>query len=47
MLYEFLAGAVPFAEDAEDPYEIYETIMNNKITYPTFFTDQNAKAFVE
>ena len=26
-LYEFLCGAVPFAEDAEDPYEIYEEII--------------------
>jgi serine/threonine protein kinase len=24
MLYEFLAGAVPFAEECDDPYEIYE-----------------------
>lgn len=23
-LYEFLCGYVPFGEDAEDPYEIYE-----------------------
>lgn len=25
-LYEFMCGGVPFAEDAEDPYEIYEEI---------------------
>lgn len=24
ILYEFMAGFVPFGEDAEDPYEIYE-----------------------
>ncbi len=24
MLYEFMSGFVPFGEDAEDPYEIYE-----------------------
>jgi cGMP-dependent protein kinase len=47
MLYEFLAGAVPFGEEAEDPYEIYESIVKNKINYPTYFTDQNAKKFVE
>jgi cGMP-dependent protein kinase 1 len=26
-LYEFMCGGVPFAEDAEDPYEIYESII--------------------
>ena len=25
-LYEFMCGNVPYAEDAEDPYEIYEEI---------------------
>lgn len=24
VLYEFMAGYVPFGEDAEDPYEIYQ-----------------------
>ena len=33
-LYEFLCGCVPFGEDAEDPYEIYEQIIKNDITYP-------------
>ena len=26
-LYEFMCGAVPFAEDADDPYAIYEAII--------------------
>jgi cGMP-dependent protein kinase 1 len=47
MLYEFLAGAVPFAEECDDPYEIYESIMHNSISYPSFFTDKNAKSMVE
>lgn len=25
-LFEFMCGGVPYAEDAEDPYEIYEEI---------------------
>lgn len=25
-LYEFMCGGVPYAEDADDPYEIYEAI---------------------
>ena len=30
-LYEFMCGGVPFAEDAEDPYEIYESIIKTVI----------------
>lgn len=26
-LYEFMSGAVPFAEDADDPYEIYQEVI--------------------
>ena len=26
-LYEFLCGNVPFAEDKDDPYEIYEEVI--------------------
>jgi cGMP-dependent protein kinase len=34
-LFEFLFGYVPFAEDAENPYEIYEEIMKtSQIKYP-------------
>jgi len=32
-LYEFMGGGVPFAEEAEDPYEIYE----GKIFFFFFF----------
>ena len=31
-LYEFYCGGVPFAEDAEDPFEIYECVIKNTIT---------------
>ena len=26
-LYEFMCGGVPYAEDEDDPYKIYEVIM--------------------
>ena len=42
-LYEFMCGAVPFAEDAEDPYEIYEEIIKKDITYPNYLKDKKAK----
>ena len=42
-LYEFMCGGVPFAEDAEDPYEIYEEIIKKPLTFPPFLKDKNAK----
>jgi cGMP-dependent protein kinase len=33
-LFEFLCGAVPFAEDLEDPYDIYEEIIHSDIIFP-------------
>lgn len=36
-LYEFMAGGVPFAEDAEDPYEIYEEINKTEVKIPICF----------
>lgn len=36
MLYEFLCGGVPFGEDQEDPYAIYEKILERKLVYPSF-----------
>jgi len=38
-LYEFLSGGVPFAEQAEDPYEIYEEIISKPISFPLFIKD--------
>ena len=35
-MYEFMCGGVPFAEDAEDPYEIYEVINRTKLSFPKF-----------
>ncbi|CAD8044669.1 unnamed protein product [Paramecium primaurelia] len=45
--YEFLCGGVPYAEDIEDPYEIYEEIMNNQLKFPHFFRDRSAKRYIE
>ena len=46
-MYEFMCGGVPYAEDAEDPYEIYEEIMNASLTFPTFLKDKKAKKLME
>jgi len=34
-LYEFLCGRVPFGEDEEDPYKIYEAILDMNLDYPS------------
>ena len=48
ILYEFLCGGVPFGESEEDPYAIYEKVLERKLVYPNF-VDQRlpAKPFIE
>lgn len=46
-LYEFMCGAVPYAEDADDPFEIYEEIMRTDVKYPSLMKDRKAKKLIE
>lgn len=46
VLYEFMAGYVPFGEDAEDPYEIYQEILKNPLTFPKHMKDPVSNSFV-
>ena len=47
-LYEFMCGFVPFGEEAEDPYLIYDEIIKKEVlTYPSYFTDNNARILME
>ena len=46
VLYEFMAGYVPFGEDADDPYEIYEEILKNPLKFPKHMTDKNMNSFI-
>ena len=40
-----MCGMVPFGEDCEDPYEIYDLISNNDISFPNYFlTKENKEA---
>jgi len=34
MLYEFVCGGVPFGEEDEDPFVVYEKILHESIRYP-------------
>ncbi|EGR32104.1 protein kinase domain protein [Ichthyophthirius multifiliis] len=45
-LYEFMCGGLPYAEDADDPYEIYEQIMKQPLKLPKFIKDRNTIAFI-
>lgn len=46
-LYEFMCGGVPFGEEAEDPYELYEEILKNQVTFPNYLKDKKAKKLIE
>ncbi len=35
-LYEFLCAGLPFAEQEEDPYNIYEQIIKSALTFPEY-----------
>ena len=48
MLYEFLCGTLPFGEDLEDPFAIYEIVLARKIEYPSYFNQESvAKSVIE
>jgi cGMP-dependent protein kinase len=36
MLYEFVCCRVPFGDDEDDPYVIYQKVLERKLTYPGF-----------
>ena len=42
-----MCGMVPFGEEAEDPYEIYEEIIKKDITYPNYLKDKKAKKLMD
>ena len=42
-----MCGMVPFGEEAEDPYEIYEEIIKKPLVYPNYMKDKNAKKLME
>lgn len=39
ILYEFMCGMLPFGEELEDPFLIYEEIINFRLSYPQFLKD--------
>lgn len=47
MLYEFMVGVVPFGEDVDDPYQIYELIIKKTVGYPSYFKDKKSQKFID
>lgn len=50
LLYEFMCGYVPFGEDFEDPYDIYQQVVTQKLQYPAHFQGKQnryAMQFIE
>ena len=45
IVYEMLAGFVPFAQDTDDPIEIYETILLQQLTFPPFLAKKEYEPF--
>lgn len=49
-MYEFMCGLVPFGEECEDPYEVYQLINSQSLSYPNYFKDRKnklARALIE
>lgn len=48
MLYEFFCFTVPFGDDIEEPYEVYQKVLERKLEYPSFVDLKlPAKAIIE
>jgi cGMP-dependent protein kinase len=43
MLYEFVCGALPFGNNASDPYQIYTETLEADVKFPSFFNDTDTK----
>ena len=48
MTYEFLFGGVPFGENMDDIYKVYEEVMIGELKYPAFIPpDFPARALID
>ncbi|CAD8135411.1 unnamed protein product [Paramecium pentaurelia] len=45
--YEFLCGLLPYGENFDNPYEIYEDIINSELKFPKRFSDESARRYIE
>ena len=47
MLFEFMVGELPFGGNTENPYDIYESIIQGNVEFPRNFKDRRAKKLIE
>lgn len=46
VMFQFMAGYVPFGEDAEDPLQIYQQIFKNSLNFPKNMKDTHINSFI-
>ena len=46
IVYELFVEFLPFGNKSEDPYEIYQQILKQKLSFPSKLKDNNAKVFI-
>jgi cGMP-dependent protein kinase len=37
VLFEFMCGMVPFGDDCEEPYDVYQQVISQKLSFPSYF----------
>lgn len=47
MLYEFVCGYLPFADDLEDPTEVCTAVLKDKLNFPSRFRDQVISSLIQ
>ena len=45
-LFEFMCGMVPFGEEAEDPFSIYEEVIMGDLKFPSYHQDKKAQKLI-
>jgi cGMP-dependent protein kinase len=36
-LFEFMCGMVPFGDECEEPYDVYQQVISQKLSFPSYF----------
>ena len=46
-MYEFFCGKLPFGDDYDDPMDVYKSVFNENLTFPSYVHDQNFKNLLD
>ena len=46
VLYEFMAGKLPYGENSSDPFQLYEEIISSSLEFPQFMRDKRVRNFL-